>query len=307
MPGTSGTTTGIGNMLPSSLYPSLVQRRLLPRYHEISPLPALCKKLPRIVGNDIVYGQISKSTINSTTTDVWNGEVPIQAVSASSTTIPIKKVQTWGYSMPPLLEAQTPLRLMTAQLNDNAEELSDEISKQVFADMFSGAGNQMGTIDINIETAYFNLIDMNNTLNKLNVPKNGRRFLIDYDYLTLLQKSRGDGAYDIDPNGRVHGLKIGPYEVYATNLLTSTPGTTESNGTTTNPTGQALLIQEDAYGYLEQLGKIQYIDGSTGNMSETFQGALLWGSGYLLPKNVVACTCSYTLGLPANTEVSFDI
>ena len=83
--------------------------------------------------------------------------------------------------------------------------------------------------------------------------------------------------------------------------------TTESNGTTTNPTGQALLIQEDAYGYLEQLGKIQYIDGSTGNMSETFQGALLWGSGYLLPKNVVACTCSYTLGLPANTEVSFDI
>lgn len=295
-----GISTAIGNMLPSQLYPTVVQKVFLPRYHAVSPLPALTKKFPKIVGTTIVYPMIGASTVNSTTIDEFTGEIPVQGITATATEVSLNQIATWAYSLPPFVEhGLTPIELMPQQLYDNAKELSDTIATQALQMMFSGAGNQMGEVTISIENAYNHLIDMNTILNKLNIPSRGRRFLIDYDYYNLLEKAERLGRDTrVEPNGYITGFDIQGYEVYVTNLLTSTAGTTGDDAT--NPTGQAMLIQEDGFGYADIVSKTQYIDGSTGNMCEVMQGAMRWGAGYLLPKNVVACTCSYEMDMPDN-------
>lgn len=303
---TSTLGNAIGNLLPSELYPLAVEKVFLPRYHEVSPIPVLTKRFPRIIGTQIVYPTIGKSTVNTLTTDTFDGTIPVQNITAEATTINLNQVSTWAYTLPPFMETLSPARVMTEQLIDNAQTLSDCIATQVLSQMFAGAGTQMGTVEISIENAYNNLIDMNTKLNKLTVPSRGRRFVIDYDYYNLLEKSERLGRDTrVEPNGYISGFEIAGYEVYVTNLLTSTPGTTGENPT--NPTGQAMLIQEDAFGYADVVSKTQYIDGAVGNMSETMQGALRWGAGYLLPNNAVACTCSYTMDMPSNVEYTMNV
>ncbi|WP_195926689.1 hypothetical protein [Sarcina ventriculi] len=303
---TSTLGNAIGNLLPEDLYPLAIEKVFLPRYHAVSPIRALTKRFPRIIGTQIVYPTIGQSTVNTLTTDTFNGKIPVQNITAEATTINLNQVSTWAYTVPPFMETLSPARVMTEQLIDNAQTLSDCIATQVLSQMFAGAGTQMGTVEISIENAYINLIDMNTKLNKLNVPSRGRRFIIDYDYYNLLEKSeRLNRDTRVEPNGYISGFEIAGYEVYVTNLLTSTPGTTGENPT--NPTGQAMLIQEDAFGYADIVSKTQYIDGAVGNMCETMQGALRWGAGYLLPNNAVACTCSYTMDMPSNVEYTMNV
>lgn len=289
----------------STFQPTIWSGALLHNYYEISALPLITKKAPKIVGNQLVYNLASPISVNLTTTGVTDGTIDLQSIDTTALKIDMDQVAQWGFQIQNLTEVQTNLDLISGEMYEAAMGNDQAISQQVYQDIFKSAGINLGTVTINTINAYDTLVNMAMELNKAKVPKFGRYFVIDNDFLGMLAK---DYRFTADPNvlanGIVEGRKIAGCEIVVTTELNYTPATTGTNPT--NATGQAFLIQKDGYGWGMQFDEIQYIDKTLGKMVKAVQGQSLYGFGVLRPNNIIACTTSYSNAAPEEVELPAD-
>lgn len=289
---TAPATTGAGTAIQTNLIPTVWNGALLKNYYEISAVPLITRRATLRKGNKLIFSLAGGVTVTKTlVNDPANAAVNYDQVNIPQKEIDMDTLYNWGLEFNDILLLQSNLDLLNGEMLEASESMDEQISMDVYADIYSNAGLTLGKITVSALNAYDYIVDLGTKLNKKKVPKRGRYVVIDYDYLGLLSK---DPRFTFQPNvlenGIVDGQKIAGMTIIATTQLPVLKG-----GTT-----GIFAIQNDAYGYDMQMDKVQHLDKLPNSWNEAIRGRALTGYGVIRENSICAATVTYDLSIQPN-------
>lgn len=293
--GTAGATTsaqGITVTGGPGIIPSIWNGALLKNYYEISAVPLITRRATLKNGNKLIFSLAGGVSVTKTkTSDPQNASVNYESAKITQKEIEMDTLYNWGLEFNDITLLQTNLDLLEGEMIEASESMDEEISLDVYADIFASAGLTLGNITVSALNAYDYIVDLATQLNKNKIPKKGRYAVIDYDYLGLLSK---DPRFTFQPtvleNGIIEGQKISGMQIIATTQLPQLKG---------GATG-IFAIQNQAYGYDMQMDKVQHIDKLQDSWNEIVRGRALTGYGVIRENSICGAAATYDLTIQPN-------
>lgn len=293
-PSTTGTTSSQGTTVTGGpgIIPSIWNGALLKNYYEISAVPLITRRATIKKGNKLIFSLAGGVSVTKTNTnDPENATVNYQSANITQKEIEMDTLYNWGLEFSDITLLQTNLDLLEGEMIEASQSMDEQISADVYADIYNNAGLTLGKITVSALNAYDYIVDLGTQLNKNKVPKRGRYVAIDYDYLGLLSK---DPRFTFQPNvlenGIVEGQRIAGMQIIATTQLPQLKGGAVG----------IFAIQNDAYGYDMQMDKVQHIDKLQNSWNEVVRGRALTGYGVIRENSICAATATYDLTIQPN-------
>lgn len=288
-PVTTGSTTGTSNFKPT-----IWEAAILHNYGEMSAIPLITKRAPKINGDKLVYNMASPVQITQgKTTDSNANLVNWQQVTPKPITLDMDNYAQWGVTFSDIDLYQTNLDLLNAETIEASMGMDEAISTTVYQDIYNSAGLSLGSITVSAMNAYDYIVDLGTQLDLKSVPKFGRYVLIDPVYLGMLSKDpRFTWKPKVLSKGIVEGEQIAGMTIIVSNYLpTKVKGGT--NG--------IFAIQKDGYGFGMQFDKTQHFSQLENSWNEAVRGRALYGCGVLRKNNIVNAQVTY------NTEIQPNV
>lgn len=268
--------------------PTYWSAAMMHNYYEVSAIPLITKRAPKINGTSLVYNlatpvQIKTRKTGDVTTE--NNTISWQTVTPVPITIDMDDLAEWAIQFTDLELFQTNIDLLNAEMQEASMGMDEEISSDVYADMYTSAKLTLGSITVSPLNAYDYIVDMATQLNINKVPKKGRYVMIDYIYLGMLSKDpRFTWKPEVLAKGIVEGAEISGLRILVSNELPIL----ETGGANGIYAGIP-----DAYGFGMQFDKLKYYPQFENSWNEGVKGRGLYGKGVLRPECLINAQVTY--------------
>lgn len=229
-------------------------------------------------GDTVKINQLGDITIKKYTgADIEDPE----EIDSKQQDLVIDQARYYNFSVKDVDKAQANVNLLDKSMERAAYAMADEVDQDIFTQLATGAGNKVGTaskaVEITVNNAYDQLVDLGVKLDELNVPKAGRKVALPAWYLGFLAKDpRFTKDMNILANGVVEGATVGRFQILQTNNLKTGAGSVVHAiaGTTQGMSFANQIVETEAY-------------RPEKNFSDAVKGLSVWGRKVVQPDALV--------------------
>lgn len=228
-------------------------------------------------GDTVKINQLGDITIKDYTgADIDDPE----ELDSTQQTLAIDQAKYFNFAVKDVDKVQANTNLLDGSMGRAAYAMADVVDQDIFATMVSEATNKKGSastpIEIDVNNAYDQLVDLGVFLDEKNVPKVGRKIALPHWYLGLLAKDpRFTKDLNILANGVVEGATVGRFQLLASNNLKTASGAVHCPAGTDQATTFAnQIVETEAY-------------RPEKNFSDAVKGLNVWGRKVVQPECLV--------------------
>ena len=214
--------------------PEIFSKLLQSKFYAQSVLPA--------ISNTDYEGEISGQgdkvtirTVPAVTINDYAGSITNQELTTAKVELLIDKAKYYSFKIDDVLAAQADIDLLESASNDAAEGMRVAVETSVLASVVAGATTIGSQTTITASNILENILAAAQALDELNIPEEGRFYVMSPEFVSKLKQSELRQAYltgdDESPlrNGRV-GV-VDRFTIYQSNML-FTPGSGSDAGFT---------------------------------------------------------------------------
>lgn len=259
--------------------PEIFSKLLQSKFYAQSVLPA--------ISNTDYEGEISGQgdkvtirTVPAVTINDYAGSITNQELTTSKVELLIDKAKYYSFKIDDVLAAQADIDLLESASNDAAEGMRVAVETSVLASVVAGATTIGSQTTITASNILENILAAAQALDELNIPEEGRFYVMSPEFVSKLKQSELRQAYltgdDESPlrNGRV-GV-VDRFTIYQSNML-FTPGSGSDAGFTHVLAGHPKAISFAS----------QFTNTETVRLQDTFgeavRGLKVFGSKVVVP------------------------
>ena len=259
--------------------PELFSKLLQSKFYAQSVLPA--------ISNTDYEGEISGQgdkvtirTVPAVTINDYAGSITNQELTTAKVELLIDKAKYYSFKIDDVLAAQADIDLLESASNDAAEGMRVAVETSVLASVVAGATTIGSQTTITASNILENILAAAQALDELNIPEEGRFYVMSPEFVSKLKQSELRQAYltgdDESPlrNGRV-GV-VDRFTIYQSNML-FTPGSGSDAGFTHVLAGHPKAISFAS----------QFTNTETVRLQDTFgeavRGLKVFGSKVVVP------------------------
>ena len=259
--------------------PEIFSKLLQSKFYAQSVLPA--------ISNTDYEGEISGQgdkvtirTVPAVTINDYAGSITNQELTTAKVELLIDKAKYYSFKIDDVLAAQADIDLLESASNDAAEGMRVAVETSVLASVVAGATTIGSQTTITASNILENILAAAQALDELNIPEEGRFYVMSPEFVSKLKQSELRQAYltgdDESPlrNGRV-GV-VDRFTIYQSNML-FTPGSGSDAGFTHVLAGHPKAISFAS----------QFTNTETVRLQDTFgeavRGLKVFGSKVVVP------------------------
>ena len=259
--------------------PEIFSKLLQSKFYAQSVLPA--------ISNTDYEGEISGQgdkvtirTVPAVTINDYAGSITNQELTTAKVELLIDKAKYYSFKIDDVLAAQADIDLLESASNDAAEGMRVAVETSVLASVVAGATIIGSQTTITASNILENILAAAQALDELNIPEEGRFYVMSPEFVSKLKQSELRQAYltgdDESPlrNGRV-GV-VDRFTIYQSNML-FTPGSGSDAGFTHVLAGHPKAISFAS----------QFTNTETVRLQDTFgeavRGLKVFGSKVVVP------------------------
>jgi hypothetical protein len=259
--------------------PEIFSKLLQSKFYAQSVLPA--------ISNTDYEGEISGQgdkvtirTVPAVTINDYTGSITNQELTTSKVELLIDKAKYYSFKIGNVLGVQADIDLLEEASNDAAEGMRVSVETSVLASVVTGATTIGSQTTITPSNILENILAAAQALDELNIPEEGRFYVMSPEFVSALKRSELRQAYltgdDESPlrNGRV-GV-VDRFTIYQSNML-YTPGSGADSGYTHVLAGHPKAISFAS----------QFTNTETVRLQDTFgeavRGLKVFGSKVVVP------------------------
>ena len=259
--------------------PEIFSKLLQSKFYAQSVLPA--------ISNTDYEGEISGQgdkvtirTVPAVTINDYAGSITNQELTTAKVELLIDKAKYYSFKIDDVLAAQADIDLLESAANDAAEGMRVAVETSVLASVVAGATTIGSQTTITASNILENILAAAQALDELNIPEEGRFYVMSPEFVSKLKQSELRQAYltgdDESPlrNGRV-GV-VDRFTIYQSNML-FTPGSGSDAGFTHVLAGHPKAISFAS----------QFTNTETVRLQDTFgeavRGLKVFGSKVVVP------------------------
>jgi hypothetical protein len=259
--------------------PEIFSKLLQSKFYAQSVLPA--------ISNTDYEGEISGQgdkvtirTVPAVTINDYTGSITNQELTTSKVELLIDKAKYYSFKIDDVLGVQADIDLLEEASNDAAEGMRVSVETSVLASVVTGATTIGSQTTITPSNILENILAAAQALDELNIPEEGRFYVMSPEFVSKLKQSELRQAYltgdDESPlrNGRV-GV-VDRFTIYQSNML-YTPGSGADSGYTHVLAGHPKAISFAS----------QFTNTETVRLQDTFgeavRGLKVFGSKVVVP------------------------
>ena len=259
--------------------PEIFSKLLQSKFYAQSVLPA--------ISNTDYEGEISGQgdkvtirTVPAVTINDYAGSITNQELTTAKVELLIDKAKYYSFKIDDVLAAQADIDLLESASNDAAEGMRVAVETSVLASVVAGATTIGSQRTITASNILENILAAAQALDELNIPEEGRFYVMSPEFVSKLKQSELRQAYltgdDESPlrNGRV-GV-VDRFTIYQSNML-FTPGSGSDAGFTHVLAGHPKAISFAS----------QFTNTETVRLQDTFgeavRGLKVFGSKVVVP------------------------
>ena len=259
--------------------PEIFSKLLQSKFYAQSVLPA--------ISNGDYEGEISGQgdkvtirTVPAVTINDYAGSITNQELTTAKVELLIDKAKYYSFKIDDVLAAQADIDLLESASNDAAEGMRVAVETSVLASVVAGATTIGSQTTITASNILENILAAAQALDELNIPEEGRFYVMSPEFVSKLKQSELRQAYltgdDESPlrNGRV-GV-VDRFTIYQSNML-FTPGSGSDAGFTHVLAGHPKAISFAS----------QFTNTETVRLQDTFgeavRGLKVFGSKVVVP------------------------
>ena len=259
--------------------PEIFSKLLQSKFYAQSVLPA--------ISNTDYEGEISGQgdkvtirTVPAVTINDYAGSITNQELTTAKVELLIDKAKYYSFKIDDVLAAQADIDLLESASNDAAEGMRVAVETSVLASVVAGATTIGSQTTITASNILENILAAAQALDELNIPEEGRFYVMSPEFVSKLKQSELRQAYltgdDESPlrNGRV-GV-VDRFTIYQSNML-FTPGSGSDAGFTHVLAGHPKAISCAS----------QFTNTETVRLQDTFgeavRGLKVFGSKVVVP------------------------
>jgi hypothetical protein len=259
--------------------PEIFSKLLQSKFYAQSVLPA--------ISNTDYEGEISGQgdkvtirTVPAVTINDYTGSITNQELTTSKVELLIDKAKYYSFKIDDVLGVQADIDLLEEASNDAAEGMRVSVETSVLASVVTGATTIGSQTTITPSNILENILAAAQALDELNIPEEGRFYVMSPEFVSALKRSELRQAYltgdDESPlrNGRV-GV-VDRFTIYQSNML-YTPGSGADSGYTHVLAGHPKAISFAS----------QFTNTETVRLQDTFgeavRGLKVFGSKVVVP------------------------
>lgn len=171
-------------------------------------------------GNKVIIRTVPTVVIKN-----YTGSVTYDEVTSDTIELMIDKAKFYAFKVSDIAKAQADIKFQNEATGDAGEQMRIAVETDVLANIPTGAANELAFASVTKANILDAIVDCGTKLDELNIPEEGRFFVLPPKYTNLIKKSdlkdasiSGDGT-SILRNGRI-GV-IDRFTLFQSNLLST--------------------------------------------------------------------------------------
>lgn len=226
----------IENFIPKVWDASLIQN-----FYNSSKIAAVTFKPEKIEGDTVIYNTVSDIAIKD-----YAGKVVFDELATNKVELIMNQKKYWAFKVNDVDAIQAAGPLTSPHVMEASNKMAQLVDTYAFKDMVDNCleDNVVEITDaLSPENAYDGLVALNRTLDKNRVGQADRFLVIDWDYLSMLEKDvRFTYNYKVLENGVIEGSTVNGATLVVSNDL---------------PAGRIIAMHKSAYGFGMQLNETE--------------------------------------------------